>query len=165
MLLAKRHAWRRWKLRPNPASKAEFNAASRRCHEAVRQCPAEQENRLLKAGSRKFFAHVSHQIHPSDRSVHLRAPTGTVSELADVCEAFSKEFAKNFNSSSNSICSPISTKENSTSASLSSVNVDVVTVHLALARLCDSAAGPDGLPALFYGRLAYGMAVPLSIVY
>ena len=165
MLLAKRHAWRRWKLRPNPASKAEFNATSHRCREAVRQCLAEQEDRLLKAGSCKFFAHVSHQLHPSDRSIHLLALTGTVSEPKDVCEAFSKEFAKNFNSSSNSICSPISTKENSTSASLSSANVDVVAVRLALARLRASAAGLDGLPALFYRYLAYGMTVPLSIVY
>ena len=50
MLLAKLRAWRWWKLRPNPASKAEFNTASRRCWEAVRQCLAEQEDRLLKAG-------------------------------------------------------------------------------------------------------------------
>ena len=165
MLLAKRRAWCWWKLRPNPASKAEFNAASHRCREAVRQCLAEQEDRLLKAGSSKFFAHVSHQLHPSDHSVHLRAPTGTVSEPADVCEAFSKEFAKNFNSSSNSFCSPISTKENGTSASLSSANIDVVAVCFALAQLRDSAAGPDGLPALFYRRLAYVIAVSLSIVY
>ena len=131
----------------------------------MRQCLAEQEDRLLKTGSRKFFAHVSHQLYPSDRFVHLRTPTGTISEPAHVFEAFSKEFAKNFNCSSHSICSPISTKENSTTASLFSANVDIVAIHLALARLGDSAAGPDGLPALFYRRLAYGMAVPLSIVY
>ena len=133
-----------------------------------KQCGSVQPSRKI-AFSRPDHANSLHMSQTrytrQTASVHLRAPTGTVSELADVCEAFSKEFAKNFNSLSNSICSPISTKENSTSASLSSVNVDVVTVHLALARLCDSAAGPDGLPALFYGRLAYGMAVPLSIVY
>ena len=61
MLLAKCRAWHRWKLHPNHASKAEFNAASRICRETVRKCLAEQEDRLLKAGSCKFFAHVSHQ--------------------------------------------------------------------------------------------------------
>jgi hypothetical protein len=34
-----------------------------------------------------------------------------------------------------------------------------------LGHLSDSAAGPDDLPAVFLKRLAYWLAVPLSIVY
>ena len=45
------------------------------------------------------------------------------------------------------------------------INIDLFTVLMTLAQLSDSAAGPDGLPAIFFKKLAYWIAVLLTIVY
>jgi hypothetical protein len=50
-------------------------------------------------------------------------------------------------------------------ASFAYVNFDVISVRDALSRLRPSAAGLDGISALFYKKLAYRLATPLSIVY
>ena len=51
------------------------------------------------------------------------------------------------------------------SLSLSCINVSVMDVRLALAQLADSVAGPDGIPATFYKKLAHYLAEPLACVY
>lgn len=71
MLLSKRKAWRRWKANPNVSTKANFNAATRRCRLVIRRYLAAEENQLLTAGPRKFFARVSQQLHPSENSIVL----------------------------------------------------------------------------------------------
>jgi hypothetical protein len=50
-------------------------------------------------------------------------------------------------------------------ASFAYVNFDVISVRDALCCLRPSAAGPGGIPALFYKKLAYWLATPLRIVY
>ena len=48
---------------------------------------------------------------------------------------------------------------------LSSINVDIASVRAILVQLRESAAGPDDLPAIVFKRLAYWLAVPLTIIY
>lgn len=53
--------------------KAEFNQASRRCKLRIHSYHTGQENDL-KAGSRRFFSYVAHQLHHSDSDCHKNRP-------------------------------------------------------------------------------------------
>ena len=144
LLLSKRRVWRRWKSAPTPASKAAFNRASRACRSAIALFRAEQEECLLTAGPRKFFTYVSHRLNPSDaRDIIYYWVTCPV----DICAALNSELSSNFSTPDDS--SSFSTGVQSCPASLSAVSVDIISVREALTRLNCSAAGPDGIPAIF----------------
>ncbi len=166
LVLQKRKAWRCWKRQPTPQLKADFAMASRRCRAAIRQHTAAFENRLLAAGSRKFYRFASGQLHPQSDAIKLHNGAELTGEPSVICNLLKHEFAKNFESTRSNVSADAPNLTcSSTSPRMSSVNVDVHTVRLILSQLQDSAAGPDGLPAVFYKRLAYWLAVPLSIIY
>ena len=48
---------------------------------------------------------------------------------------------------------------------LSMINIDLFTVRVALVQFSESAVGLDGLPAILFKKLAYWIAVSLTIVY
>jgi Reverse transcriptase (RNA-dependent DNA polymerase) len=48
---------------------------------------------------------------------------------------------------------------------LSSINVDTSSVRFALERMNCSAAGPDGLPGMFYKKLGYWLTEPLTVIF
>ena len=52
-----------------------------------------------------------------------------------------------------------------TSASLSMISIDLFTVRTALVQLNDFAALPDSLSAILFKKLAFWIAVPLTVVF
>ena len=160
----KRKAWKRWRVQPSVENKAAFNAASRRCRSA------EQEDQLLQAGPHNFFAYASKQLHPLSTVISLTSASGTVTDPASICDILSREFSKNFNSSKvdavvSSGCSAECSETMKFVPNLSLINVDISTVRIVLSQLRDSAADPDGLLSVFFKRLAYWLAAPLTIIY
>ena len=111
---------------------------------------------------RKFFNCVSQQLHAQDNSISLRTLSRFTSNPSEIYILFCDKFEKNFSLSSDSStwCCGLSLAANS-----ASINVDVTTVHVALAQLREFAFGPDGLPAVFFKRLAYWLVVTLTIIY
>jgi hypothetical protein len=158
-------------LRKTKKYKADFNYASQRCRAAVQHHLALQEEQLLSAGPRKFFAYAARQLHAHDACITLDTVTGHTSSPADVCSIFCDEFTKNFDTPSTKETQSVSPTYNcdstfsASAACLTNINVDVTSVRLALIQLRDSAAGPDGLPAIFFKRLASWLAMPLTVLY
>ena len=151
MLLSKRKALR-WKVNPNIQTKANFNAATHRCSLAIHQYLA-AENNLLTAGPRKFFARASHRQHPSDNSIVLESAHGIISSPSDICESLSSVFSKNFaiqNSNMFRANSSYNTPVKDDLSSLSNIIVNNNIVRKILSQLSCSAAGSDGIPAVFF---------------
>ena len=96
LMLSKRKAWKRWKAAPNKTNKSVFNTASRQYRKAARLFLANQENNLLQVGSRKFFTHVSHQLHQLQYICSLNTASDLISDPSSICSVFSEEFSKNF---------------------------------------------------------------------
>ena len=165
LMLSKRKAWKRWKAAPNKTNKSVFNTASRQYRKAARLFLANQENNLLQVGSRKFFTHVSHQLHQPQYICSLNTASDLVSDPSSICSVFSEEFSKNFASPKLQSTHPEPHLEPTTSPSIACVNVDIVSVRLVLYQLRCSAAGPDGLPGIFFKTLAYWLAEPLCTVF
>jgi hypothetical protein len=166
LMLAKRKAWRQWKASPNPTTKLSFNHATRQLKQSMRRFLADQENQLLAAGPRKFFAYVSHQVNQTESNLCLENATGTARSPVDICATLNEEFSKNFTSSRNN-CNPIysSSLGKKDAPSISTVSVDVIKVRAAIMRTRSSAAGPDGIPAIIYKKLAYWLSEPLCTLY
>ena len=77
----------------------------------------------------------------------------------------SYELAKNFsNSPFIATMNGDSSTQLCTSERLCMINIDLFSSY-GFGSTCDSAAEPDGLPAIFLKKLAYWIAVPLTIVY
>lgn len=166
LILLKRRAWRRWKRHPTPQHKADFVMASSRSRAAVRHHNADFENKLLSAGPRKFYKYVSNHLQPHDAGIKLQQGAQFTSEPADICNLLQHEFTKNFSSPAMYACRTVPRRSClSSQPKISTVNVDIDTVRHILSHLRDSAAGPDGLPAMFFRRLSHWLAVPLSIIY
>ena len=96
-------------------------------------------------------------------TILLHSPTDLTGYFGKICTIFSNDFAQNFSNSSF-----IATMNGDSFtlpciyATLSMINTDLLTVRTALAQLCDYAAESDGLPAIFFNKLAYWIAVPLT---
>ena len=169
LLLLKRRAWRRWRLNRTTTNKADFNVASHRCSSEIHLYFESQELRLLGSGSRKFFAYAARRLHLQDNVISLYSTSSIMSKPADICSFFSGEFSSSFDDSSADITTSSLSCDFSQPAlgapSLSNINIDVITVCQMLANLRESAAGPDGIPGIFYKRLAYWLTSPLATVY
>ena len=78
-------------------------------------------------------------------------------------QCFSAEFSKIFSISACDEIAGIPTTCNGPKLDL--INVDIGTVRKLLMQQCSSAAGPDGIPGLFFRKLAGVSAQPLATVF
>ena len=97
----------------------------------------EQEDQLLQAGPRKFFAYISTHMHPSSSAISLTSAFGTITDPASICDILSREFSKNFKSSQvNAVMSSESNAECSETVkfvpNLSLIDIDICTVRKVL---------------------------------
>ena len=86
----------------------------------------------------------------------------SLSTPGDIAQCFADKFSKNFSTDINS--------EGNASAEyvgprLELINVEVNAVRKLLMEQRNSAAGPDGIPGIFYKKLACVLAIPLSITF
>ena len=92
-----------------------------------------------------------------------------ISDCQGICDIFSGEFSKNFSTEAScNIPTPFVVGNSGVHAGppvLSTISIDIETVRHVLANQKNSAAGPDGIPAIFYKSLSSCLAVPLTIVY
>ena len=128
-----------------------------------------EELKFLGLGSRKCFAYAARQLHTQDNVILLCSVYGVTNKLADICSIFSDEFSSNFDDPSADITTSSLSCDFSQPAlgvpSQSNVTIDVATVRQMLANLRESAVGPDGIPGIFYKRLAFWLASLLAMVY
>jgi hypothetical protein len=112
------------------------------------------------------FLILSHQQHPAGNGLTLHEAGVIMNEAHDIAECFASEFCKNFfNDYTPTGPSNYFDQLTNTSPSIDCINVDVDTVCLILTNQRSSAAGPDGIPGIFYKRLAHELSYPMTIIF
>ena len=174
MRLLKRQVRRRWKAKPCVISKTDFKLASRQYRSAVRCFLVTQEDHLLAAGPCKFFAYAAHQLHPTNNSLLLCSSSGLTSKPTKIVQFLA------MNLSRTSIRRSLYRQRFATLAMSSLLQMQITaTHHLHPRRLCheltsvslmyvwlaDSTAGPNGIAATFYKKLAHYLTEPLACLY
>ncbi len=162
-ILRKRKLWRRWKRIRSAECKHAFNEESRKCSRVIRDYRAQQEADLLFASPHQFFNYVSHRLTPRNETISLRSGGLMLSSAQDIVDCFATEFSKNF--SSPRMGSVNADNMHFIAREGPNINIDVSSVRNILMRQSNSAAGPDGIPGVFYRKLAHVLAIPLSTVF
>jgi hypothetical protein len=114
----------------------------------------------LSKSPQAFYAYVSRRYHPSAQQIVLNDGGKAISDDATVCELLADEFTKNFSRGS-----IISDHMGSSEDSEFQMSINVNSVYSVLKHLHETAAGPDGIPALFYKHAASSLARPLCIIF
>ena len=151
VIIHKRKAWRRWKATLSAETKALYNKVSRYCS-SIRRHTANEEDTLLHMNQHSFYIYVSCQLHPASYGISLINDRNSLDSPLDNVQCFSVEFSKNCSISACDEIAGITTTCNG--PKLNSINVDIGTVRKLLMQQRSSAAGPDGIPGLFYKKLA-----------
>ena len=162
-IIHKRKAWRRWKATSSAETKALYNKASRTCSSSIRRHTTNDEEILLHMNQHSFYTCVSRQLHPASYGISLINDGNSPDSPLDIAQCFSAEFSKNFSISACDEIVGISTIYNVPKLDL--INVDIGTVCKLLMQQRSSAAGPEGIPGLFYRKLAGVLTQPLAIVF
>ena len=161
LFLRKKRLWRKWKLKPTPENKSRLMAISKKLSCSLKNHQQNEENSLLNTSSKKFFNYVSSRFSPTEPSISLRDDkSALINDANTICELFLDEFVKNF-SQPQSISIPPGLAEDSQFQFVLSQRLIFDTIS----KLPLSSAGPDGIPALVYRRLASQLTVPLNIIY
>ena len=118
-----------------------------------------EENSLLNTSSKKVFNYVSSRFSPTEPSISLRDDkSALINDANTICELFSDEFVKNFSQPQSISISPGLTEDSQFQFVLSQR-----LIFDTISKLPLSSAGPDGIPALVYRRLASQLTVPLIL--
>ena len=164
-ILRKRKAWKRWSNPPCAATKLQYNQASRDCANIISGQIAKEEEALLNMNKHSFYSYVSGRLRPTSHgTISLINDDGNAMDSPQaVAQCFSTEFSKNFSTHINNAPKIVQDIDNGPVLDL--INVDVGAVRNLLLKQRSLAAGPDGIPGLFYNRLASVLASPLTIIY
>ena len=162
-IIHKRKVWRRWKATPSAENKALYNKASRDCSSSIRRHTANEEDTLLHMNQHSFYTCVSRQLHPASYGISLINDGNSLDSPLDIAQCFSAKFSKNFSIPACDEIAGIPTVCNGPKLDL--INVDIGTVRKLLMQQRSSAAGPDGIPGLFYRKLAGVLAQRLATVF
>ena len=119
-----------------------------------------EEATLLCKSPKAFYTYVSQCCHPSNQQITLKDGDKVVSVVVSVCKLLAYEFSKNFSSAFETFV-PIG----SSVESAFQLNISTYSVHSVLKLLPYTAAGPDGISAMFYKGAANSLARPLSIIF
>ena len=161
LFLRKKRRWRKWKCKPTQRNKDAYLKAAKHLSAAIKRHRATEEAGLLRKTPKAFFRYVSSQCHHRDQQIVLRNTDGHVmSDGGSICNSFAQEFTKNFSPARN-----ISISIDSAENSAFQLSISLRSVLEVLMLLPESAAGPDGIPSLFYKRLAGALAKPLCTIF
>ena len=109
-----------------------------------------------------IFSYVSKRLHPKSSVIVLNVGNTSLSTPEDIAQCFADKFSKNYSTG-------INRKRNASaeyvSLRLEQINVEVKAVRKLIMKQRNSAAGPDGIPGIFYKKLASVLAIPLSIIF
>jgi hypothetical protein len=173
-IIRKRKAWRRWRKDPNEVTKAAYNMATRDCNQTSRCHLAATEDALLDMNKHSFYSYVSRRLHPTCHNITLLSDGRLLSAAHDIARCLSTEFSRNFLVTGNSI-GQVQPNDGSSNGEqeevhaecpiLDYINVDIEAMRKILHEQRNSAAGPDGIPGIFYKQLACVLARPLTTIF
>ena len=158
----RRKAWKRWQHASNEDNKATYDTVSRDCSCTLHRYKAAEEESLLQRNNRCFFNYVSKRLHPKSYDIVLNNGDTSFSTPGDIAQCFADELSKNF---STDIKSERNASAEYVGPRLELINDEVNAVRKLLMERRNSAARPDGIPGIFYKKLACVLAIPLSIIF
>ena len=159
-----------YKSRKLPGNMERFRTLRNAVRKSVRDFLIDQESALLRSGDkRKFFAYVNRRLgrdRVDQNKIYLH--DGTLSDSA-TAEAFSKEFTKNFSSSTSGFsCQSAAIKDidsNHLHNVLDAFNCDEFTIRKTLRSCRNTAAGPDGYSMKLIKQIINYISRPLLTIY
>ena len=141
-----------------------YKAISIKCTKAIKSYHARRETNLTRLKSKNFYKFLNNRLKSrSSLPVMHNDNNGIFTSDSDKANAFIKEFEKVFTTDDGRrpyiddvgiVCND------------ESIDFSVNTVYKHLLNInSSSAAGPDGLPGIFWHSLAGALAEPLSIIF
>ena len=167
MLTRKAAIWRKLKLTNTPDLATKYRDISNICKIEILKFDTEREEKILKANNLGAFLQIRKWkarqkilgLHPSKRR---RAPllTGDSDRANLLNNYFQSVFTQDIGTS------PSFPSRLPDNIHISDINTSPQTIYRILKKLkTNSAAGPDGLPPIFYHHTAQSMSFPLSIFF
>ena len=162
LFLRKRRRWQLWRRKPTQKNKVGLDLATEDQSKAIQQDRRHSEEQLLNTTATKFFRYVSSRLQQHEPSITLKDSCAQYVKTDEgICDAFTNEFVKNYNSSPSVISVDVGATENS------SFQVDLCMPALlsVIRDLPNAAAGPDGISAAIYKRYEHYLAYPLLCIF
>ena len=139
-----------------------YDTVSHDCSRILHRYKAAEEESLLQRNNRCFFNYVSKCLQPKSFGIVLNDGNTSLSSTGDIAQYFAKKFSKNFSTD-------INCKGNASAEyfgpRLKLINVEVNAMRKLLMEHRNSAVGPDGIPGIFYKKLACVLVILLSIIF
>ena len=165
-VLKKRKAWKKWRNAPTKANKRAYNTQSLVCSQRIKDYRAHKEDDLLTLDTKHFFSYGSKNLNASSDCINLKSNDGSMlTSSIDIVQCLSAEFSKNFsltNSTLPNLSKPCSGDDE---VRLEDISFGVDEVQKVLSSQGHSAPGPDGIPGVFYNKLAPVLTLPMCIVF
>ena len=159
--LRKKQKWRCWTNKPTARNKRRFFAASKILFKQIKKFTSQHEISILKKSSDAFYRHFTSSLNPSSHQIILKdSNSQPVTVNNKICELYAIEFLENF-----SAPLPINVTVGLTEQSNFQMSITITYVRAALHEMPNSAAGPDGIPAVVYKRMAHLLDAPLFHIY
>ena len=166
LLTRKAAIWRKLKLSNTPDLAAKYRNIAIECKNEILKFDTENEEKLLKANNLgAFYRFVNKKLSNHSGIAPLKSVDGSlVTDDDDRANLLNSYFESVFTHDDGSTPSFPSRLPDNTH--VSDINTSLQTIHRILKKLkTNSAAGPDGLPPIFYHHTAPSMSFPLSIFF
>ena len=147
------------------ANKRAYNTQSLVCSQRIKDYRAHKEDDLRTIDTKNFFSYVSKDLNASSDCINLKSNDGSMlTSSIDIVQCLSAESLKFFtnNSTLPNLSKPCSGDDE---VRLEDISFGVDEVRKVLSSQGYSAPGPDGIPGVFYNRLAPVLALPMCIVF
>jgi hypothetical protein len=155
---------RLWHRRHSVGGKAAYDKINMKCRAAVEQYHIKRESNLTLLDSKKFFACLSKKLKSHSSIPALRNVSGAVlTDDLDKANEFVVEFQKSFTIDDGKLPN-LDINPSQFGIDPPNFHPELVAKHLKNVK-ASSAAGPDGLPGLFWSSLNYSLCFPLSIIF
>ena len=154
-------AWRSYRKKKTPSSRAYYNLLSAKCRRAVRSFMHQYESYLVHCNNLgKFYRYANKKFCNKSSIGLIKTSDGVLSsDPQTIAETFQQTFLSYF-VKDNNVTPPV---DYYTDARTDSVLFSETLVRRAIQRMkANSKGGPDGIPPIFYKRLSSFLCLPLA---
>jgi hypothetical protein len=167
-LLSKKAAlWRIMKTNNNPSLKLKYCQITHECKTLILEFDKKRETKLLESNNLgAFYKFINNKLSNKSGVASLKSRDGILlnSDL-DKANLLNSYFESVF-TTDNGHLPPFPPRISPQTGGLSDITITPHSVHSVLTHLkTNSAAGPDGLPSIFYRTTASSLAFPLSVIF
>jgi hypothetical protein len=168
LLSKKSTIWRLWKLNKQPDVKEKYIKITNECKLAIHKFDVEREQKLLSSNNLgAFYRFVNKKLSSNSGVAPLSSEDSPHLFTSDSDKAsLLNDFFKSAFTVDNGILPNFPSRLTSPDITISDLHITPNVIKLILRKLkINSAAGPDGLPPIFYNKASPSLIFPLSILF